>query len=235
MKLVLLDIDGTILLTQGAGRTTMTAALERVLGRTVSTEGISFSGRTDRQILRDILRASEIEPGTNGATLDLAIAAYEAELSQHMDPDRVQVLPGVRLLIEKLHEHEDVRLGLLTGNVEFTAYLKLAAVGLDDYFPFGAFGSDHEDRNCLPPIAMKRARDSSGFDFPPRDVFVVGDTPYDVTCGRVCGCRTVAVCTGRYTRAELQASEPDLLLDDFSDYRPLLEFIFGSSAAGAVA
>lgn len=235
MKLVLLDIDGTILVTRGSGRSSMEAALAGVLGRAVTTQGVSFSGRTDRQILRDILRVSNVDLDEEERILDEALEAYQREAPAHLHPSKVTVFPGVRELIEELHQRADVCLGLLTGNLETTAFLKLGTVGLDRYFSFGAFGSDHEDRNCLPPIAMDRARSIAGRSFDPGEVYVIGDTSHDVICGQVCGCRTVAVCTGRYTRAELQAVEPDLLVDDFSDYGAVIAFICGTDLSRAAA
>lgn len=227
MKLVLLDVDGTILLTKGTGRPAMSAALERVLGRPVVTDGVAFSGKTDVQIMRDILTASGRDPNLDEDTLSSALAAYQSELPIHLNPDRVQVLPGVRELIQALHDAREVCLGLLTGNLKRTAFLKLAAVGLDGYFVFGAFGSDHEDRTCLPPIAMERATELTNHTFPPDDVYVVGDTTHDVACGRACGCRTIAVCTGHFSREELEAASPDLICDDFADYRSVFDFICG--------
>ncbi len=227
MKLVLLDVDGTILLTQGTGRPAMTAALERVLGHPITTDGVSFSGKTDVQIMRDILRASGLDPSLDGDLLQHALAAYQEELPLHMSPERVRVLPGVPELIQALHERSDFCLGLLTGNLKRTAFLKLAAVGLDGYFLFGAFGSDHEDRNCLPPIAIERAVELTNYTFAPDEVFVIGDTTHDVVCGKMSGCRTVAVCTGHYSREELEAASPDLLCNDFSDYQSLLDYLSG--------
>lgn len=230
MKLVLLDIDGTILLTRGVGRHSMTIALERVLGLPVTTEGVSFSGKTDRQIMREILNRSGIHAGEGDEVMDAALEAYLEELPQHLVAEHIEVLPGVPQLIQALHEHGDVYLGLLTGNLKRTAFLKLAAVGLDGYFLIGAFGSDHEDRNNLPPIAIQRAEELTEHRFPPSNVYVVGDTAHDVICGRLSGCRTVAVSTGRYSREELAAQSPDLLVDDLSDYQVVVDFICRAEA-----
>ena len=233
MKLVLLDIDGTLLISRGSGRSSMAAALEQVLGQPISTEGVAFSGRTDRQIMRDILSASAIDLRDDESVLDRALAAYESEAPKHLDAARITVLPGVRDLLQALHDHREVHLGLLTGNLKSTAYLKLSLAGLDHFFPFGAFGCDDEDRNCLPPIAIERALQVHGHAFSSTDVFVIGDTTHDITCAHTSGCRAVAVCTGRYTREELEPLGPDLLLDDLSDHRSVLTFVSGAAPARA--
>lgn len=224
-KLVLLDIDGTLLLTRASGRRSMASVVSEIIGRPAELDAISFSGKTDRQIIREILHVSGVDRDRVQALMDEVVSAYRSALPRHLQPDHITVLPGVRELVQALHEQTELQLGLLTGNLHDTAYLKLRLVGLADFFPFGAFGSDHEDRNALPEVAMRRAREMTGHTYDPGRVFVVGDTPQDVACGRVGGCRTIAVCTGRVSWEELAAHAPDLLVRDFEDYQRVVDFI----------
>jgi phosphoglycolate phosphatase len=225
MKLLLFDIDGTILHTHGAGRRSAERALADVVGRPVSADGISFSGKTDGQILREILRANEIDDHLLDGHVGEALEVYSDYMRQALTPDNVELLPGVADLVDQLHEEAFHPLALLTGNLETMAYLKLAAVGMDHYFPFGAFGSDHEERNSLPEIAVERARQRIGRGFEGTDVVVIGDTPRDIECCRAVGGFAVAVCTGRFRRDELAGYDPDLLMDDLADPGPLLDIL----------
>lgn len=217
MKLLLFDIDGTLLTTHGLGRRVVVDALSAVCGRPITTDGVVFSGRTDPQILRDVLRGSGLDEPEAASLLPHALAAYTEVLRERLRPHHVEVLPGVRALLDRLAEQETVRLGLLTGNAETTAYLKLEAAGLATHFPFGAFGSDHADRHRLPPVAVQRAQVHTGRAFSGKDVVIIGDTEHDLHCGRGIGAFAVGVCTGRYGREELLPHGPDVLLDDLSD------------------
>lgn len=217
MKLLLFDIDGTLLHTDGTGRAAVERALEDVVGRPVTTDGVSFSGKTDPQIMREILSANGFDASeANDLTGDV-LAAYAGEAMRLLAPERVTVLPGVRPLLERLAATDGVHLALLTGNLQRTGFGKLQAAGLDAFFRFGAFGSDHADRYELPAVAVRRAREQTGRTFAGRDVVIIGDTEHDVGCGRGIGAFSVAVCTGRYGRADLAPHDPDVLLDDLSD------------------
>ena len=217
MKLLLFDIDGTLLLTQGIGRRSVEAALARRLGRTVTTEGIAFSGRTDPGILREALLQSGLTEAEADALLPDVLDTYVEALRTTITPARVRVLPGVCDLLGHLADRTDVHLGLLTGNLEPTAYLKLDAAGLAPFFAFGAFGSDHPDRMQLPAVALRRAQTILGHTYRGRNVVIIGDTEHDIRCGRGIGAYTVGVCTGRFSRADLEPHAPDLLLDDLRD------------------
>lgn len=217
MKLLLFDIDGTILMTHGVGRRAVERALTALAGRPITAKGVSFSGKTDPQILREVLLANGVAAAEAAAMLNDAIVAYSEAMQDLLVPERVQLLEGVRPLLEHLHTHPDVHLALLTGNVEPMAYLKLQAVGLDHHFAFGAFGSDHADRPELPPIAIRRAWEHTGHQFHGPDVVIIGDTEHDIHCGRGVGAFSVAVCTGHFPREHLAAFGPDVLLDDLTD------------------
>ncbi len=224
MKLVLFDIDGTILLTHNAGRHALEDALGEVLDHTMPTSGVSFSGKTDPQILTEILTAHKLTNHINDGRFEAILEIYQAYLVKSLG-ERAEVLPGVVSLVETLHAKPNVQLALLTGNLEPMAYAKLRAVGLDTYFPFGAFGSDDADRNRLPPFALQRAANHIGQTFDGHDVIVIGDTPHDIACAESIGARTVAVCTGRFSRDDLAPLQPDVLVDDLTDPKSVLDLI----------
>lgn len=218
MKLLLFDIDGTLLTANGAGRPVVEAALAEVAGHPVSTEGIAFSGKTDPQILREVLTHNRADEALLNGRFAEVVEAFRRAMHRVFDPAGVTALDGACTLVEHLARHDDVQLALLTGNLEEMAYLKVGAIGLGrGHFPFGAFGSDDEDRNALPAIALDRAAAHAGRPFPCEDTIVIGDTPRDVECGRAAGCLTVAVATGRFGRDALAAHAPDVLLDTLAD------------------
>jgi phosphoglycolate phosphatase-like HAD superfamily hydrolase len=144
-----------------------------------------------------------------------------------LDESWVQLLPGIETLLPRLAENSAVQLGLLTGNLRETAYLKLRLGGIDKYFPFGAFGSDHADRYQLPSIALSRAYEFTGYRYDGSQVVIIGDTEHDIGCGRGISALSVAVCTGRYGREELSAFDPDFLLDDLKDTDAVMAILAG--------
>lgn len=218
MRLVLFDIDGTLLWSDGAGRRSMERALTAAFG-TAGDAGYRYDGKTDRQIVRDLMR----QAGHDDARIDAAMAelfeTYLAGLHEELaDGGNVRVLPGVPEVLDALEARDDVVLGLLTGNIEHGARAKLAAAGIDfDRFRVNAFGSDHEHRPMLPAVAQGRMRQAFGLDVHGERVVIVGDTPADIACGRDIGARAIAVATGRYGVAELQAHEPAAVFADLSD------------------
>ncbi len=225
MNLLLFDIDGTILLTHHAGREALEEALLEVLGRPHATDGVVFSGKTDPQIVGEILSVHGL-PAHDGLA-DTILTAYMGRLRPKLTPARVERLPGLATLIPALDARPDVCLGLLTGNLAPMAYAKLAAVGLDAFFSFGAFGSDHADRYALPPIAVARALVHAGHAFAGPDVVIIGDTEHDIRCGRGIAARSVAVCTGHFSRTDLLPHRPDFLFDDLSDPDRFMAEVFG--------
>jgi phosphoglycolate phosphatase-like HAD superfamily hydrolase len=188
-RLVLFDIDGTLLWSDGAGRRAMERALTHVFGAT-GDAGYRYDGKTDRQIVRELMRGA----GHGDAHIDDRMAPlverYLAGLREELDEGAraVRVLPGVPELLDALEERADVVLGLLTGNIEPGAAVKLGAAGIDmRRFRVNAFGSDHEHRPALPAVAQLRARELLGVDVPGARVVIVGDTPADIACGRELG------------------------------------------------
>jgi phosphoglycolate phosphatase len=227
VKVLLFDIDGTLLLTHGVGRRAVELALTEVTGKPIDSTPISFSGKTDPQILIEVFEANGIAGHTLNGMLDEALDRYSHHMRKRVKPEGVEVLPGIPTLLERLVERDDVSLGLLTGNLEPMAYLKLDAVGLGDHFSFGAFGSDHPDRYQLPPIALERAKKHLGREFAGSDLVIIGDTEHDIGCGRGVGAFSVAVCTGRFDRACLMAHGADVLFDDLSDADSFIHAVFG--------
>jgi phosphoglycolate phosphatase len=218
-KVVLFDIDGTILWTDGAGRRAVHRALEEVFGAS-APNGHEFDGKTDPQIVRELMRLAGMSAGEIEERLPAALARYvellRAELGDADHADKVY--PGVAPLLDALEARDDVLLGLLTGNVRDGAMVKLAAVGIAHArFRVGAFGSDHADRPELPAIARERAERVLGRPVAGRDVVVIGDTPADMGCGRGIGARAIGVATGRYSEDDLRACNAAAVFADLSD------------------
>ena len=230
MKVVLFDIDGTILRTGGAGRRAVHRALEEVFGAPVP-DGHEFDGKTDPQIVRELMRRAGLEHRDIDDRLEQALERYVELL--HLELARLDradgILPGVLSLLDVLESRSDVLLGLLTGNVHAGAMAKLSAVGIrPERFRVGAFGSDHADRPELPAIARGRASELLGREIPGYDVVVIGDTPADMSCGRGIGARSIGVATGRYSVDELRACAAAAVFADLSDTGVVLHAIMGA-------
>jgi phosphoglycolate phosphatase-like HAD superfamily hydrolase len=230
MKVVLFDIDGTILWTDGAGRRAVHRALEDVFGAPVP-DGHEFDGKTDPQIVRELMQLAGVMHGDIDDRLEHALERYvqllHGELGALEDGDHV--LPGIRDLLDALEARDDVLLGLLTGNVRPGAVAKLSAVGIDaSRFRVGAFGSDHAHRPELPAIARERAEALLGRQIPGSDVVVIGDTPADMGCGRGIGARAIGVATGRYSVGDLRACGAAAVFDDLSETAAVVRAIMGA-------
>ncbi|HEY9448960.1 MAG TPA: HAD family hydrolase, partial [Gemmatimonadaceae bacterium] len=198
MKLILFDIDGTILWSDGAGRRAMTAALTQVFGGAGPTD-YRYDGKTDPQIVRDLMRleghAEEMIDERMAPLIERYLTGLEEELAAGL---HAHLFEGVPELLDALEARDDIVLGLLTGNIRAGAALKLRSAGIDmDRFRIGAFGSDHHHRPELPAIAQRRAREELGLEIPGKAMVVIGDTPADIECGRAIGARAVGVATGR--------------------------------------
>jgi phosphoglycolate phosphatase-like HAD superfamily hydrolase len=227
VKLVLFDIDGTLLWTDGAGRRAIHTALVEVFG-TTGPEGHWFDGKTDPQIVRELMGLAGIGSDVIEERIDRLLARYVEELRLELSaPDHVpHVFPGVRELLDALENRNDVTLGLLTGNLAEGAREKLRSVGLDpSRFSVGAFGSDHHDRPELPAVAQRRFEELFGRRLAGRDVVVIGDTPADVTCGRAIGARAIGVATGRYSIEALLEHGAHAVFEDLRDTARILTAI----------
>ena len=229
VRLVLFDIDGTILWSDGAGRRAIHAALREVFGG-IGPADYWFDGKTDRQIVRELMRHEGHADADIDARMDELLRRYIEHLGRELRaPGHAsRLLPGVAALLDELERRGDVVLGLLTGNLEAGARAKLEAVGIDfDRFAVGAFGSDHEHRPELPAIARHRAAERTGRALPGAAVTVIGDTPADLTCGRAIGARAVGVATGRYSVAELAAYEPAAVFETLEATDRVVEVLVG--------
>jgi phosphoglycolate phosphatase len=220
MLICLFDIDGTLLSSGGAGQAGMEFALESQFGITQPTEGISVAGRTDFAITSDLLEYHGIEASAENRLLlrDAYLAQLPAELSKRAG----LVLPGVVELLERLSERNDVKLGLLTGNFAAGAACKLEHYQLDQYFQFGGYGDDERHRDDVARVAFAEAQRVLRREIDPNDVWVIGDTPADVQCGRAIQANVVAVATGLFSYADLEATQPDHLFADFESVNNVL-------------
>lgn len=225
--LILWDIDGTLLSTNGIAAEAMRAAMREVVGPAAPMARTSYAGKTDWQIIRESLPT--LPPEQIGARLHEFAAAYLSRLGgQHAElAARSRLFPGVVAALEALGGL--ARQAPLTGNIAAVARLKLECVGLLALLDVaaGAYGDDHHHRPELVPIAARRAGERYGRAFAGRQIVIVGDTPHDITCGQANGARTVAVATGPYSLAELQSHGPDALLPDLSDTEAVVAAVLG--------
>jgi phosphoglycolate phosphatase len=247
--LVLFDIDCTLIDAHGAGGRALFQAIKDIYGLEGELGGYSFHGRTDPGIIHDLVAMWAADPqevlaefdggtqpqvvtalaarlGYSSAGIDrllpACLARYVELVREEVAAGCVEVLPGIDELVRVLSADETVLVGLLTGNVEEGARVKLAPTGLWKYFAVGAFGSDSAHRPDLPAVAVARAEALNGRHYAGKQIVVVGDTPSDVECGAYLGVRSVAVATGRYSVDELSAHDPDHVFADFSDWRTAL-------------
>ena len=220
-RLLLFDIDGTLVSTMGAGIESLQVVIEKRYGARDDLHDIEIAGKTDSNIASDILRKYHVDPTPEN------IAAFLDEYVAHLAPLLPQlhgrVLPGIAEILARMKSKPDRVLGLLTGNVERGAQLKLKHYGLWDFFEFGAFADDHHDRNELGAFARKRAQEKHGHEFAAAQIDVVGDTGHDIACGKAFGARTVAVATGSWSREQLKQQDPDFLFADLSNVDEVID------------
>ncbi|HEU4748560.1 MAG TPA: HAD family hydrolase [Gemmatimonadaceae bacterium] len=227
MRLVLFDIDGTLLNSEGLGRASMQRALTEVFG-SPGDESYRYDGKTDKQIVRDVMRLAGHTDEHIDARMTTLIDRYLGGLKEGIESRKFRVRPldGVVEILDALEARMDVVLGLLTGNVEAGARAKLGAAGINpDRFRVNAFGSDHEHRPRLPAIAQRRFGETLGHEVAGDKVVVIGDTPADIECGRELGARAIGVASGHYSVAELEKHEPYAVFESLRDTRKVLDAI----------
>ena len=222
MRLVLFDIDGTLIDSGGAGVRSLDLALKDLFSIENGFHGISMAGKTDTQIIKEGIMKHGLS--ANG-TIDAVIKAYLNYLRREINNDRKHVKPGIYEVLEELKPLQDLGLGLLTGKIEEGARIKLEPFRLNEYFPAGAFGSDDEDRNNLLPIAVKRFQELFQQKIEADNCIIVGDTPRDVECAHIYGAMCIAVATGPYSYDDLIEAGADYVVDDLSDQKILLHFL----------
>jgi phosphoglycolate phosphatase-like HAD superfamily hydrolase len=224
-RIALFDIDGTLLASGGAGRRAMERALLEVYG-TAGPADYAYDGKTDRQIVRELLRAEGRADRDIDAGLPRVFTRYLQELIVESRTAPIRPLAGVLAVLDALDQRDDVVVGLLTGNIVEGAALKLGAAGIGiERFRVAAYGSDHEHRPELPRIARERAAATLGRAVPPETLVVIGDTPLDIACARAQGARAVAVATGRYAAAALAAHGADAVFDDLANVARVVDAV----------
>ncbi len=222
MHLILFDIDGTLIDSGGAGTRSLNLAFEELFYIENGFYGISMAGKTDTQIIKEGLMKYGISFDGN---LDAMINTYLRYLQKEIQNDRRHIKPGVHELLETLNLLKNIGLGILTGNLEPGARIKLEPFKLNRYFPTGAFGSDDEDRNKLLPIVVKRFEELCKTTIDQSNCIVIGDTPRDVDCAKIYGAVCIGVATGPYSFDSLIQAGADYVVRDLSDHYNLLETI----------
>lgn len=223
MHVCLFDIDGTMLHTGGAGKVAMEMAIQELLSDGRPIEGISTAGRTDRSIASDLFEF--YNKPFNEESLQQFHDTYLQRLPAVLADLEGEVLPGVVEILETLTGRDDVLVGLLTGNFREGAKHKLSRFDINHYFSFGGFGDLHHHRDDVAREALAEIEQRVEGDVDTSKVWVIGDTPADVQCGRAIGANVVAVATGIYTREQLQPTDPDCLWDDLSDTNAFYELL----------
>lgn len=219
--LVLWDIDGTLILSGGAGERALVVALRTEFAVEGNLDGVEIAGRTDRWIARHVL-AKYALPFTP-ENISRYLSGYLRALPSELNNPHAHILPGVRELVAALAARGDVAQGLLTGNLRAGAQIKLRHHNLWTPFAFGAFADDSELRNDLGPHAVSRACSHHAVTFPADRVWVIGDTPHDIDCGKAIGACTLGVATGRYTIEDLRAHAPTAVYPDLRDTAAVLQ------------
>jgi phosphoglycolate phosphatase len=220
MRLILFDIDGTLIDSGGAGVRSLDLAFKKVFSVENGFHGISMAGKTDSQIIKEGLAKHGLSMDGN---FDAVIEEYLFHLKQEIQNDRKHTKPGIYEILELLNPLRDIGLGLLTGNLEQGARIKLDAFNLNKYFPSGAFGSDDEDRNKLLPVAVRRFEELSHEKIAIEESIVIGDTPRDVECAHSYGAICIGVATGPYSFNELVEARADYVVKDLSNPATLFE------------
>lgn len=229
MKLILFDIDGTLLWTDGAGRRAMEGALNGMFGHH-GNPAYRYDGKTDRQIVREQMRSAGVDDAHISSCMHDVLQSYVRLLELELrDVTSARLCAGVRPLLDAVEAQECATIGLLTGNIEQGARRKLQAVDLDfARFRINAFGCDHEDRPQLPVVAQRRAEAFFGTTMPGEHMVIIGDTPADIQCGRSLGARAIGVATGRYSVDDLAAHDPAAVFETLEDTDAVLEALLGA-------
>lgn len=216
MRVVLFDIDGTLLLAGKQVRWIFRDALVEVFGTAGDLERFDFAGRTDPGIVLDLTTAAGIPEPEARAKLPRMREVYTASLERSLRREEMRLLPGVVELLERLQARPDVTLGLLTGNWEPGAWAKLSRFGLERFFSFGAFGCDAIERNDLTPVALERAEAATGRRFLPEEALIIGDTKWDVACARAHRVPALGVATGHTKIEQLREAGADWAVPDLT-------------------
>ncbi len=222
MKLVLFDIDGTLLISNKSGTQAHIKTCQELFGKTITQ--FAQAGLTDQLVVKEIVQKNKLGAEVDGGFLARYFGLYTKYIKEVLAVSKPFLLPGVAKLLEELSKNPDVVLGLLTGNVKDVAKLKLDKLDMWNYFNVGAFGDDNPDRNKLGPIAMKRAEEYLKQRFTPEDVVILGDTNYDVDCARAIGAKMIGVTYAGFSHS-LNEQNTNYLFKDFHDTKKVVEAI----------
>lgn len=224
-KLVLFDIDGTLLKVEGISRNALIESLRQVYGTEGSAHTHDFAGKLDSVIIMEVMKEAGLSDEEIRKGFEEVKRTYIRLFKERARREHIRLMTGVVELLQALAAEQHVTLGLLTGNFEESGRYKVALPGLEHYFPFGAFADDANTRNELPPIAVERAFAHTGIRFSGKDVVIIGDTPHDINCAKVLDSKAIAVATGFYSAEELQSYQPDYVFENFADTSAVMEAI----------
>ena len=222
-KLLLWDIDGTILHTGKAGETALGRAMEKLHGINRGLQGLEIAGRTDKWIVEQLLARDGKANGP--AEVAHFLDVYVELLAEELPQRNGGLHPGVLGILEESHKRPELVQALLTGNIEKGARLKLTHYGVNHFFGFGAFADDSAVRNELGPHAKRRAKEHHGEEFPPERIFVIGDTPHDIACARAIGAKAIAVATGAFTEKQLKDCGADAVFTDLAHPKSFFQLL----------
>jgi phosphoglycolate phosphatase-like HAD superfamily hydrolase len=215
-KLVLFDIDGTLLKVGNINRHILIDALKQVYGTEGSAAHHDFSGKMDSTIIYEVLEDTGLSAHEIAGKFDEAKKTYIELFRQKAKPADIMLMKGIRELLSELSRRDEILMGLLTGNFEESGRHKLKLPSIDHYFSFGAFADDAFNRNDLPAIAASRARRIAGKNFSSSEIVIIGDTEHDIRCARMFNAKSIAVATGNFSMQELMAHDPGALFENLS-------------------
>ena len=223
-RVAFFDIDGT-LMTGGPAKNAFCGAMIDTFGTVGNVEEVSFGGKTDPQIARELLVGIDYSVDLIEERFPSLWHSYTERLADELTQCPMQVLPGVHELLNILKRMDDIGVGLLTGNIARGAQLKLDSAGLTEHFVLGSYGSDHEEREHISRIALQRARDMWNPALCPENTVVIGDTPRDVDCGLAIGARTLAVATGSFSSSQLAKAGANRVVIDLTDTDEIVSYL----------
>ncbi len=228
-KLVLFDIDGTLLSVNSINRRILMDALREVYGTEGSAGTHNFAGKMDSIIIYEVLQNAGLSDTVIAEKFDKAKQTYIEMFRMHAKPADIMLMDGVRKLLDELSARSELIVGLLTGNFEGSGRHKLLLPDINHYFPFGAFADDGESRNDLPQVAVEKAYQLTGTRFSEQNIIIIGDTEHDIACARVLNAKSIAVATGTYSTEELKKHNPHILYKNLCETDTVISDILHST------